>query len=76
MQDLNTPHIPAENTLPFQLGDAYARVKQNTGIHYDSGQPFGADPTPDYIYLQADFQRAIAGTAYRTSRLIVEYYAL
>jgi len=81
MEDAATPAIPANGTSAFSNGDPFITVKNNYGNHYAQGPEtipyvptqFGAQDSPNYIYLEANFGLAVAQT-YQTSTITVEFY--
>lgn len=81
MQDRGTPSIPLANTSAFSDGNSFVAVKNNLGIHFvqgstttlDSSQ-FGAANSPNYIYLESDFDNAVTPRTYKTTTLRLEFY--
>jgi len=81
MKDAATPDIPSENTTAFQNGELYVTLKNHTGIHYgavdlSSDANFGASNSPNYIFFEANFGKALAQRNYQTNSLIIEFYTL
>lgn len=77
MKDAQTPSIPSQNTTAFQNGQIDVTVRNNFGIHYGQNPlDVGAENSPNYLFLQANFGQALAQQTYRTSKLILEFYSL
>ena len=80
MKDRQTPTIVLENTTAFTNGEAFVTVKRivddgESGIHFGQAPTeFGAAPSPDFVYFQADFNTAVTPRRYFTSTLRLEAY--
>lgn len=77
MKDIQTPNVPAENTTAFANDQADVVVRNNKGIHFgQSPLDFGAENSPNYLFLESNFAGALAQQTYQTSKLTVEFYSL
>ncbi len=62
-----------DGTIP--PGAPYRTVANSTGIHFGGGDTeFGASPSPNYVYLEANFANAVTPRTYSTNKLIVEAF--
>jgi len=69
--------VPSQSAAAFVDGDPYITVKNAIGIHF--GQlvtEFGAAPSPNYIYTEANFGSAVTPRTYQTSTLRLEAFTL
>jgi len=75
-EDRNTPTIASQNTTAFADGATFIAVKlAGSGIHFgQSNTAFGAAPSPDDVYFEANFGGAVTPRAYKTSTLRFEAY--
>jgi len=77
MKDVMTPDIPLMGTTQFKNGDQdpFVVVKDNVGNHFgQSPAEFGAEDTPNYIFLEANFGTAVTPRTYQTSTLRLEFF--
>ena len=76
MKDAATPSIPAQNTTVFMPGEIPVTMKNNQGIHFgQSNTNIGAATPPNYIFLEANFDSAMAQHTYQTNSLVVEFFS-
>jgi hypothetical protein len=63
MKDLNTKTIAGTTTTAFVPGDDYCTMKNAYGIQHAEAT-WGKTPSPDCIYLGADFSNALGSRTY------------
>ncbi len=64
-----------KNTPGFQNGEDYVTVKEAArGLHHSEGDWGTGVPSPDYIYIGADFTNALTPRTYKTSTLRLEAF--
>ena len=75
-KDRATQSDASQNTTPFADGETFIAVKRaGDGIHFgQSDTAFGAAPSPDDIYVEANFNGAVTPRTYKTSTLRLERY--
>jgi len=75
-EDRNTPTIASQNTVAFADGATFIAVKlAGSGIHFgQANTAFGAAPSPNDIYFEANYSGAVTPRAYKTTTLRLEAY--
>jgi len=73
MKDKSTPDIPSQNVTHFSDGDSYVTMWDAAGIQYGENT-WGTAPTPNYVYLGANFSTALTPRVYKTSKLTIELF--
>jgi len=75
-EDRNTPTIASQNTTAFADGATFVTIKlAGSGIHFgQANTAFGAAPSPNFVYCEANFGAAVTPRTYKTSTLRLEAF--